>query len=49
MELNPFEQGRKAFRRGKVVNPFRCKLQRRKKSWEYGFNKAYFYNLNKLN
>lgn len=47
MGLNPFEQGKKAFRQGMVENPFELNSNDGK-SWEYGFNKAYFYNLERL-
>lgn len=55
--MNPFEQGRKAFLKGvkrvkgkavQITNPFDPESEDYR-SWEFGYNTAYFNNLERLN
>tara|TARA_R110000765_G_scaffold394352_1_gene487860 strand:+ start:495 stop:683 length:189 start_codon:yes stop_codon:yes gene_type:complete len=43
------ERGYKAFRRGRLSNPYEKSGSALYKEWERGFNKAYFANLEKIN
>lgn len=45
--MKPFVQGIKDFKRGQISNPFNMGTSRAK-DWEFGFNKAYFENLEKV-
>ena len=54
--MNPFEQGTRAFLKGvkikngtpiAITNPFKVGTEKYR-SWEYGYNKAYFQNMREL-
>jgi hypothetical protein len=45
--MRPFDQGKKDFYKGKLSNPY-DKGSRNNRDWEYGFNKAYFENLKRV-
>lgn len=46
--MKPFEQGWQAFKKGNLGNPYETNTQQHR-DWEFGFNKAYFSNLERLN
>ena len=46
--MKTFEEGMQAFKRGFLVNPYK-KDTSRYRDWIFGFNKAYFANLEVLN
>ena len=47
--MSPQELGSKAFKTGKLNNPFHFKYKfRQHRDWQLGFNKAYFENLKKV-
>lgn len=47
--MKAFDEGALAFKRGKnLSNPYKADTSRYR-DWEYGFNKAYFANLEVLN
>ena len=45
--VKPFDQGREAFKYGKLGNPYKIDT-RPNKDWEFGFNSEYFKNLKKI-
>ena len=45
--MNPYEQGKQAFKTGKLGNPYQAHT-RDNREWEIGFNKAYFSNLERV-
>ena len=45
--MKPYERGRRDFTVGNISNPYR-KNSKDSRDWEYGFNKAYFLNLDKV-
>jgi len=45
--MKPFEEGKLAFRKGKLGNPYTINTKNNR-DWEYGFNVAYFKNLEKV-
>ena len=45
--MKPYEQGRVAFKAGKIGNPYQAQTKDNRE-WEMGFNKAYFLNLGRL-
>tara|TARA_R110000803_G_scaffold30350_4_gene68485 strand:- start:3921 stop:4097 length:177 start_codon:yes stop_codon:yes gene_type:complete len=45
--MKPYEEGVRAFRVGNLGNPY-AEYTRQNKDWEMGFNKAYFYNLERV-
>lgn len=45
--MKPFEEGQLAFKRGHVTNPYKEGTSRGR-DWLYGFNKAYFANLERV-
>lgn len=45
--MNAFEQGYKDFGQGQTVNPYN-KDTPKFRDWEFGFNKAYAANLNRV-
>ena len=45
--MSVFEQGYKDFVKGQVVNPYNRESPRYK-DWEFGFNRAYFTNLERV-
>jgi hypothetical protein len=46
--LSPFHKGLKDFFRGQLVNPYQAGTQDNR-DWEFGFNKSYFSNLERVN
>ena len=46
-QMNPYVEGQEAFRKGKLGNPYSANSNNNR-SWEYGFNTAYFINLKKV-
>lgn len=46
--MKPFEEGWQAFKRGNLGNPYPVDTQSHR-DWEFGFNKAYFKNLEVIN
>tara|TARA_R100001082_G_C4285126_1_gene125662 strand:+ start:344 stop:580 length:237 start_codon:yes stop_codon:yes gene_type:complete len=46
-QVNTYQEGMKAFREGSLGNPYPTNTERNK-SWEFGFNKAYFFNLEQV-
>ena len=46
-QMNPYDEGQQAFRTGKLDNPYLVNSNNNR-SWEYGFNTAYFSNLKKV-
>lgn len=47
--MKAFDEGALAFKKGKnLSNPYKADTSRHR-DWEYGFNKAYFANLEVLN
>ena len=45
--MNPYDEGQQSFRIGKLNNPYAVNSNNNR-SWEYGFNTAYFSNLKKV-
>lgn len=45
--MKPFNAGIKAFKEGRLDNPYRQDTKDYR-DWEFGFNKAYFSNLDRL-
>ena len=45
--MKPYDQGREAFIKGKLGNPYKIDT-RPNKDWEFGFNTEYFKNLEKV-
>ena len=45
--MNPYDEGQKSFKLGKLGNPYSINSNNNR-SWEYGFNTAYFFNLKKV-
>jgi len=45
--VKPYEQGRQAFKTGKLGNPYQAQTKDNRE-WEMGFNKAYFLNLERV-
>ena len=45
--MNPYDEGQQSFRLGKLGNPYAANSNNNR-SWEYGFNTAYFSNLKKV-
>jgi hypothetical protein len=45
--MKPFEEGKLAFRKGKLGNPYTINTKNNR-DWEYGFNVSYFKNLEKV-
>ena len=45
--MKPYDQGKEAFIKGKLGNPYK-KDTRPNKDWEFGFNTEYFKNLEKV-
>ena len=45
--MKPYEQGRQAFKTGKLGNPYQAQTKENRE-WEMGFNKAYFLNLERV-
>ena len=46
--LSPYHKGAKDFYWGKLVNPYPPDTQD-SRDWQFGFNKSYFSNLERLN
>ena len=47
MTMNPYDEGQQSFRLGQLGNPYAANSNNNR-SWEYGFNTAYFSNLKKV-
>ena len=45
--MKPFNEGIKAFKEGRLGNPYR-ENTKDYRDWEFGFNKAYFSNLERI-
>lgn len=45
--MNAFEEGYKDFGKGQLVNPYN-KNTPKHRDWEFGFNKAWFRNLERV-
>jgi hypothetical protein len=45
--MNAFQKGMDAFKKGRLGNPYRPNTKDNR-DWEFGFNKAYFSNLEKV-
>jgi hypothetical protein len=45
--MKPYDEGYRAFRKGQLSNPYN-KDTSRYRDWEFGFNKAYFDNLERV-
>tara|TARA_R100001460_G_scaffold44205_12_gene80897 strand:+ start:2963 stop:3175 length:213 start_codon:yes stop_codon:yes gene_type:complete len=45
--MKPYDAGMKAFKTGKLGNPYAMNTKQNR-DWELGFNKAYFFNLEKV-
>ena len=45
--MKPFNQGYKAFKEGRLGNPYKQDTKDYR-DWEFGFNKAYFQNLDRV-
>lgn len=45
--MKPFDEGRLAFKRGNLVNPYNPNTSRHR-DWQFGFDRAYFENLEKV-
>lgn len=45
--MRPFNQGIKAFREGRLDNPYKENTKDHR-DWQFGFNKAYFSNLERV-
>lgn len=46
-QMNPYDEGAKSFKQGRLGNPYSLNSNNNR-SWEYGFNTAYFFNLKKV-
>jgi len=46
-KVNPFNEGQIAFKKGELGNPYPTNTNNNR-SWEFGFNTAYFVNLKKV-
>ena len=47
--MSPMEQGSLAFRKGNLSNPYHVKFKfRQHRAWQFGFDIAYFKNLEKV-
>ena len=42
--MKPFDEGRLAFKKGKISNPYNPDTSRYR-DWQFGFDRAYFENL----
>jgi len=42
--MKPFDEGRLAFKRGNLVNPYNADTSRHR-DWQFGFDRAYFDHL----
>lgn len=47
-DLNPFHRGLKDFYNGNITNPYKDNTQD-SRDWQFGFNKSYFANLERIN
>jgi len=47
MTMNPYDEGQRSFKSGKLGNPYSVNSNNNR-SWEYGFNTAYFSNQKKV-
>jgi len=45
--MKPFQKGIEAFKKGRLENPYRPNTKDNR-DWEFGFNRAYFANLEKV-
>jgi len=45
--MNAFQKGMDAFKKGRLGNPYRPNTKDNR-DWEFGFNRAYFANLEKV-
>jgi len=45
--MKPFNEGIKAFKEGRLGNPYK-ENTKDYRDWEFGFNKAYFANLERI-
>lgn len=45
--MKPFDGGQRAFKRGNLVNPYNPDTSRYR-DWQFGFDKAYFANLEQV-
>lgn len=45
--MKPFDEGRLAFRKGNLTNPYNPDTSRHR-DWQFGFDRAYFENLEKV-
>jgi hypothetical protein len=45
--MSPYDLGREAFKKGKLGNPYSTNSNNYR-SWELGFNNAYFINLKRV-
>ncbi len=49
IKMNPYEQGKLAFIRGDVTNPYHSNSKfREHRNWQLGFDQAYFRNLERV-
>ncbi len=46
-QVSAYQEGISGFNKGKLSNPYPINSERNR-SWEYGFNKAYFLNLKQV-
>ena len=46
-KINPFNEGQVSFKKGELGNPYPTNSNSNR-SWEFGFNTAYFINLKKV-
>ncbi len=45
--MKPFDEGIRAFHKGDLVNPYNPETSRYR-DWQFGFDRAYFANLEKV-
>jgi hypothetical protein len=45
--MKPYDEGQRAFKRGVLVNPYNPDTSRYR-DWQFGFDRAYFGNLDKV-
>lgn len=45
--MKPYDEGQRAFKRGNLVNPYNPDTSRYR-DWQFGFDQAYFLNLEKV-
>ena len=45
--MKPYDQGKLAFKSGNLGNPYQDQTKDNRE-WEIGFNKAYFFNLERV-